>query len=545
MKIEDIRRMAHDIIDHCAVENDNIEYKKSASDEVKDGILKTACAFANNYMNREIGLLFIGVAEEDDEETGRKAVPVRPISGIDEARIEATENEIKALLAHVHPKPVYHLIQDKIDDRFYIVIAVEPGNNGPYETDRKAETDKKINLKAGRYIRVRRDTRMPNKREEFELLKKFANYHFTSELNERATLDDLSYEYMKEYLARTNAAEDIRSLTKLDMAKALHLIDHSEYGGYRARNFAVLMFAERPDDFIPYAYVQVIREVVGTDKMESKIFRGPVWIQAQRVRDYFRDTVLASYTVREPGKPGAHRVFNWPLEMFEELSTNCILHKEYSRAQYIGIYVYKDHLSFVNHNRPLPPVTIEDLNEKTNFDDRQYLNDELKEMFFNLDLIQSYGSGIRRAKKAMADNGSPRLVYSPDNDTDDYTQVVAYISDEFAKIYEEEYRQKLVHGTTDVAEPERLLSTDERSLKEVLKEVLKEKDYQKVEKIAEIIDTDGEITPAAAKDACKKSESTTWRYLTLLTETGLVIVEGSTNNIKYKRNKVYERPSEL
>ena len=545
MKNEDIRRMVHDIIEQCSVENDNIEYKKSASDVVKGGILKTVCAFANNYMNREIGLLFIGVAEEDDEKTSRKAVPVRPISGIDEAKIEATENEIKSLLAHVHPKPVYHLIQDKIDDRFYVVIAVEPGNNGPYETDRKAETDKKINLKAGRYIRIRRDTRMPNKREEFELLKKFANYHFTSELNERATLDDLSYEYMKEYLVRTNAAEDIRSLSKLDLAKALHLIDYSEYGGYRAKNFAVLMFAERPDDFIPYAYVQVIREVAGTDKMESKIFRGPVWIQAQRVRDYFRDTALASYTVREPGKPGAHKVFNWPLEMFEELSTNCILHKEYSRAQYIGIYVYKDHLSFVNHNRPLPPVTIEDLNEKTVFDDRQYLNDELKEMFFNLDLIQSYGSGIRRAKKAMAYNGSPRLVYSPDNDMDDYTQVVAYINDEFAKIYEEEYRQKLALGTSDATEPEKLLSTDERSLKEVLKEVLKEKDYRKIERIAEIIDEEGEITPATAKEACDKSEATTWRYLTILTETGLVIAEGSTNKIRYKRNKVYERFSNL
>lgn len=184
--------LAHDIIDRCAVEDDHIEYKKSASDVVKNGILKTACAFANNYMNREIGLLFIGIEEEDDEATGRKAVPVRPISGIDEAVIETTENELKSLLSHIHPKPVYYLLQDKIDGRFYIILAVEPGNDGPYETDVKAEKDKKINLKAGRYIRIRRDSRMPNKREEFELLKKFADFHFTSELNETATLDDLN-----------------------------------------------------------------------------------------------------------------------------------------------------------------------------------------------------------------------------------------------------------------------------------------------------------------------------------------------------------------
>lgn len=45
MKIDDIRRMAHDVVDRCAVESDYIEYKKSAVDAVKDGILKTACAF--------------------------------------------------------------------------------------------------------------------------------------------------------------------------------------------------------------------------------------------------------------------------------------------------------------------------------------------------------------------------------------------------------------------------------------------------------------------------------------------------------------------
>ena len=170
MKQEDIQRMAHDIVDRCGVENDYIEYKKSVS--FQDKILKTACAYANNYMNREIGLIFIGVEEVDDKESGEKAVPVRPISGIDEAQIESTENTLKSLMSHIHPKPDYKLIQDTIDDRIYIIVAIEPGTDGPYETSQIAEKDKKIRLKAGRYIRVRRDSRKPNKREEFELLKK-------------------------------------------------------------------------------------------------------------------------------------------------------------------------------------------------------------------------------------------------------------------------------------------------------------------------------------------------------------------------------------
>ena len=129
MKREDIQKMARDIIESGAVESDYIEYKKSASG--RDTILKTACAFCNNYMNREIGLIFIGVEEVDDKENGIKAVPKRPISGVDDEKIESTENSIKSLLSNITPVPKYHLLQDEIDGRTYIIIAVEPGNDGP------------------------------------------------------------------------------------------------------------------------------------------------------------------------------------------------------------------------------------------------------------------------------------------------------------------------------------------------------------------------------------------------------------------------------
>lgn len=313
-------------------------------------------------------------------------------------------------------------------------IENEPGSNGPYQTSDKAWKDKDILLKPGRYIRVKRDTKLPTAREEFDLLKKFANYAFSSSLNETAILDDLNYEYMKEHLTATHAKPDIRRLSKLDMAKSMGLISESEYGGYRAKNFAVLMFADRPQDFIPYARVEIIREVIGTDKMESKTFDGPIWIQAKQVLQYFKDNIMASYTIRDTNQVGHRIVYNWPQEMFAELATNCILHKEYGVANYIGIYIYHDHISFVNHNRPLPPVTIEDMNTKREFNNRVYLNPELKEMFFSLDLIESYGSGIRRAKDAMEENASPKLVFEPLEDSGDYTMATAYINEEFARI---------------------------------------------------------------------------------------------------------------
>jgi divergent AAA domain protein len=59
------------------------------------------------------------------------------------------------------------------------------------------------------------------------------------------------------------------------------------------------------------------------------------------------------------------------------------------------------------------------------------LNKELKDMFFSLNLIESYGSGIRRAKDALKNNGSPKLKFYPDNDVDNYTNAVMKINKEF------------------------------------------------------------------------------------------------------------------
>ena len=73
------------------------------------------------------------------------------------------------------------------------------------------------------------------------------------------------------------------------------------------------------------------------------------------------------------------------------------------------------------------------MQENISFDRRYYLNEEIKEMFFALKLIESYGSGIRRAKKELKDNGSPALEVYPENDTEDYTNVVVRIHPEFLK----------------------------------------------------------------------------------------------------------------
>ena len=75
---------------------------------------------------------------------------------------------------------------------------------------------------------------------------------------------------------------------------------------------------------------------------------------------------------------------------------------------------------------------------------------------------------------------------------------------------------------------------NERSLSEVLSEVLKKKEYEKIKTIIDILQEKGSISPKEAEATCKKSSATTRRYMKLLVETGYVIQEGSTNSTVYK-----------
>ena len=75
---------------------------------------------------------------------------------------------------------------------------------------------------------------------------------------------------------------------------------------------------------------------------------------------------------------------------------------------------------------------------------------------------------------------------------------------------------------------------NERSLSGVLSEVLIKKDFDKVLPIIEILEENGIVTPKEAESACGKSSATVRRYLGLLTATGIVVAEGSTNNTVYR-----------
>lgn len=67
MDYKRIKNQANQILKNKSIECDYIEYKKT--DSFLDKILKTICAYANNYYENDTQYLFIGVDEENTNET--------------------------------------------------------------------------------------------------------------------------------------------------------------------------------------------------------------------------------------------------------------------------------------------------------------------------------------------------------------------------------------------------------------------------------------------------------------------------------------------
>ena len=426
-----IKKQANEILKNKTAECSYIEYK--ASEQQLDKIVKTICAYGNNYYNNDIQYIFIGVEEENNEK--QKAIPVLPIKGITEGRLEKCKNTINSLRSFLYPNVAFEIVSNEFNGVSYILIIVKRQTGGPFMVAEKAEKDKKIKLKPGRYVRIEADTRLARVDEEYDLLRKFSNFHFTSIVSSGASIDDLSIDLLREYFSETSSRQISDRMEKKELAKALDLLDKNDPTDRRVKNYAVLMFSEHPEERIPYAYTELIIDMFGTKrKMESKVFKGAVWKQYHSALEYINNNFLNELVIRVDGSADNRKIQNFTFIALEELLANAIVHNNYENRKPIQIYVSEKQINIVNYNKPLPPIRISDLNERTFFNERDTENPEIRDMFKALGIIESFGTGIGEAKRSMRENGSPDLFYKTFDINDNVTSVVIPVNEEYYEI---------------------------------------------------------------------------------------------------------------
>ena len=117
MDYRQIKKQANEILKNKTAECSYIEYK--ASEQQLDKILKTICAYGNNYYNNDIQYIFIGVEEENNEE--QKAIQVLPIKEVTEGRLEKCKNTINSLRSFLYPNVAFEVVANDMDGISYFV----------------------------------------------------------------------------------------------------------------------------------------------------------------------------------------------------------------------------------------------------------------------------------------------------------------------------------------------------------------------------------------------------------------------------------------
>jgi len=196
--------------------------------------------------------------------------------------------------------------------------------------------------------------------------------------------------------------------------------------------------------------------------------------------------------------------------VYREAVINAIVHNHWVELNAPMFTVFKDRIEILSRGK-LPPEQTE---EGFFRGESVPVNKELSDIFLQLHISERSGRGV------------PKIIETYGRESIELRENTLLVSIPLNRIsaQPEQHKKNFVQNQSE----------NERSLNEVLTEVLKEDDYQKVEPIVHYLEEYGSITPEKAREITGKSASTARRYLLILINAGVLVAEGKTNNSRYR-----------
>lgn len=399
-----------DLLRQRTVESARIEYKKGWN---PDAVLRTLCAFANDFENLGGGYIVIG---QDCDDHGQ---PVSPPVGIASRQIDKIQQELLAACQLIQPPYFPILTLEQIDGRNLIVLQAPGGMNRPY----KAPTSISAKHKTWHYFIRRYSSTVEAKGEaEHELLGLVANVPWDDRLAQRAGLGALSHSLMSAYLQEVDSAlaDDAPMLSVEALGRQMNIVGGSSESPW-PKNVGLLFFSETPDKFFPYAQIDVVWFPAGAggDRFEEKIFKGPLARMTREALGYIQRNYLQETVTKHAHQAEATRTWNFPYAAVEEALVNAVYHRSYEEREPIEVRISRDELAILSFPGPDRSIRLADF-ATGRVISRRYRNRRIGEFLKELDLTEGRSTGVPKILKAMAANGSPTPLFETDDDRISY-----------------------------------------------------------------------------------------------------------------------------
>ncbi len=387
------------------VEQDRIEYKSGWN---PDAIIRTLCAFANDFENIGGGYVIIG---QDCDDHGQ---PIFPPVGIQDNQVEKIQQELLQYCHLIQPYYFPILSIEQFEGKTLIVLWAPGGQTRPYSTPKEVTSK---NRTQQYYIRRYSSTVEAKGDDQRELLSLTATVPFDDRMCRAATIDDLSLPLIRKFLKDigSNLYQEKPRASLVELASLLNIIDGPEER-LTPRNVGILFFCEAPEKFMPGTQIDVVTfpEGAGGDQIVEKILLGPIHQQIRDALRYIKNSIVVEKVIKHPDRAEATRFFNYPMEAIEEVLVNAMYHRGYDQREPVEVRVNPESIEVISYPGLDPSIRASDL-KKRKFVSRRYRNRRIGEFFKELELTEGRSTGVPKIYHAMSRNGSPRPKFEADD----------------------------------------------------------------------------------------------------------------------------------
>ena len=394
-----------DLLRQRTVESDRIEYKAGWNPVP---IVRTLCAFANDFENLGGGYVVIG---QDCDDNGQ---PIFPPVGLNENQFEPIQQELLRYCKLIQPSYFPALSIEEFEGTKLIVLWAPGGQNRPYKAPRDVTANRR---EYHFYIRRYSSTVQvqENSEEQRELLSLTATIPFDDRQCPTANIHDLKLPLIENYLNEIGSnLGDAKNLPFLELCRQMNIVDGGDEF-VKPRNVGILFFNDEPNRFLPGAQIDIVifPKGPGGGELIEKTFHGPIHEQVRAALRYVQNEVIREKVIKQKNKPEAIRISNYPFPAVEEGLVNAVYHRSYEQPESVEVRVNPDRIEIVSYPGPDASIRIEALNGER-IVARRYRNRRIGDFLKELDLTEGRCTGVPTMRAAMAENGSPPPKFSTD-----------------------------------------------------------------------------------------------------------------------------------
>lgn len=394
-----------DLLHARSVESVRREFKKSWSEATLDQVVRTICAFANDFFNLNGGYIVIGVEE-------RNGVPILPPHGLEECNLDEIQKKIRGQCRRIDPEYQPVISPEVYQGRQIMVIWCPAGDVRPYQAPES-------NVNPMRHYYVRHGSETVEARGDIltQLMQMTAKVPFDDRRRADLSIDVLSPTLVRSFLSdiKSDLVTPGVNVSDSDLYRFLRI--SVPVNGYEApKNAALLFFVNDPEQFFPGARIEVVQfgDDAGGNLIEEKVFRGPVHVQVRQTLDYLNS--FSTTMVRKvPDQAEAYRTVAFPYEAMEEAVVNAVYHRSYEGViEPTKVYLYPDRMEIISYPGPVPGIEMRHLQPGAFVPPVPNRNRRIGEFLKELRLAEGRGTGIPKIRRKMSENGSPDPVFDFD-----------------------------------------------------------------------------------------------------------------------------------